>query len=559
MPGSVPSPSAVQATFAATLFDEWVRDGLRDVVVSPGSRSTPLVLAAAGREELTLHVRLDERSAGFFALGRSLATKRPVAVVVTSGTAAAELHASVAEADLASVPLVVVTADRPPELRGVGAPQTIDQRRLYGPMVRRFEDPGVARLDAASTWRPLAARLWRAATGEARTAPGPVHLNAAFVEPLLAEALTLPEGRLAGRPWRRTSAVEDREPSLEVAGRAVLCVVGAGVGADVIEECQALGWAVVGDATAPGTIAHADALLRSDELAERLRPDLVVRLGGLPASKALGERLRSWGAPVVAVTGAGVVADPDGLVAESLDGLPRRGASRLVGDVAYPERWRVASQAVARWVEDLESPEATLSEPLVARAVVRAANEADVALVVGSSMPVRDVEWWAPPRTERVYANRGVNGIDGVVSTALGVAAGARAIGLVGDLTMLHDVSGLVDGLGDAGGSCVLVVVENGGGGIFSFLDQATELDADRFERLFATPRLLDLEAVAAAFGHGSTAVVTLDALRAALDKGLATAGLSVIVAHVLSRAHNVELHARWNEEAAARALEALA
>lgn len=558
MPGSVPSPSELQATFAASLFDEWIRAGLRDVVISPGSRSTPLVLAAAPREELTLHVRLDERSAGFFALGRSLVTARPVVVVVTSGTAATELHACVAEADLAAVALIVVTADRPPELRGVGAPQTIDQRRLYGPMVRRFEDPGVARAEAAPSWRPLAARLWRAAAGEGAP-PGPVHLNAAFVEPLVATAGPLPEGRAGGRPWRRASSPVIETTSLDVARRAVLCVVGAGVGPDVVEECAALGWAVVGDATSRGTFAHADALLRSDGVAERLRPELIVRLGGLPASKVLGERLRSWGVPVVALSGAGFVADPDGLVGETLAGLPRRGVASLAGDVAYAERWSAASRAVEEWLATFETPDAALSEPLVARAVVHAANDAGVALVVGSSMPVRDVEWWAPTRTAPVFANRGVNGIDGVVSTALGVAAGERALALVGDLTMLHDVSALVEGLGVAGGSCVLVVADNRGGGIFSFLSQATAIDRDRFEQLFGTPRPHDLEVVAGAFGHASTTVATLDELRAAVDKGLATDGLSVVVARVPPRACNVEEHAALNDGARVRALEVLA
>ena len=162
MSRSVPTASEAQATFAATLFDEWAHLGLRDVVLSPGSRSTPLAVAASQRTELRVHVRLDERSAGFFAIGRALATSTPVAVVVTSGTAAAELHACVAEADLAFVPLIVVTADRPPELHGVGAPQVIDQHELYGGMVRSFEEPGVAQVEHAMTWRPLARRLWGA-------------------------------------------------------------------------------------------------------------------------------------------------------------------------------------------------------------------------------------------------------------------------------------------------------------------------------------------------------------------------------------------------------------
>ncbi len=195
MPQSVPSASEVQATYAATLFDEWIRLGLRDVVLCPGSRSTPLALACASRRELRVHVRIDERSAGFFALGRALATHEPVAIVVTSGTAAAELHACVAEASQAFVPLLVLTADRPPELHGVGAPQTIDQHRLFGDLVRLFEDPGTARPEDSDTWRVLARRLWSRATqrDEESPSPGPVHLNAAFIEPLVAEALALPD------------------------------------------------------------------------------------------------------------------------------------------------------------------------------------------------------------------------------------------------------------------------------------------------------------------------------------------------------------------------------
>jgi 2-succinyl-5-enolpyruvyl-6-hydroxy-3-cyclohexene-1-carboxylate synthase len=168
-------------------------------------------------------------------------------------------------------------------------------------------------------------------------------------------------------------------------------------------------------------------------------------------------------------------------------------------------------------------------------------------------MPVRDVEWWAPARASATFANRGVNGIDGVVSTILGVASGSKALGLVGDLTMLHDVSGLVDGLGAAGGTCVLVVADNCGGGIFSFLPQATRVEPSRFEQLFATPRNHDLEVVAHAFGYEAASVATLDELRRAIDKGLAGEGLSVVVAKVPSREDNVRLHDAWNDEVARR------
>jgi 2-succinyl-5-enolpyruvyl-6-hydroxy-3-cyclohexene-1-carboxylate synthase len=533
----------VQATFAATLFDEWCRRGLADVVISPGSRSTPLVLACAMRAELTLHVRIDERSAGFFALGRALATKLPVAIVVTSGTAAAELHAVVAEADLANVPLLVLTADRPPELHGVGAPQTIEQGHLYAAMVRRFEDPGVACVEDASTWRPLATRLWHDALG-ASGPRGPVHLNAAFAEPLVAEAFELPPRDDAGA---EAGPEELEVADLEVNAQRVLAVVGPGVDAETVAHCVALDWVVLGDATSQGTVPYFDPLLRDERFAASFAPELVVRIGGLAASKVLQEQLDRWNVRTVALRGAGFVADPARLVDETLEGLPRRDAAGLRGDAAYVAAWEDASRRVGEWLDSNETDGDDLDEPMLARAVVRASADHQVPLVIGSSMPFRDVEWWAPQRRSPTYSNRGANGIDGVVSTVFGVCAGARGLGLVGDLTMLHDVSGLVDGLGAAGGNCVLVVADNNGGGIFSFLPQAAALPAARFEQLFGTPRPQDLAALAAAFGHESVRVATNSQLRRAIDAGLAREGVTVVVAKVPSRDQNVALHESLN------------
>jgi 2-succinyl-5-enolpyruvyl-6-hydroxy-3-cyclohexene-1-carboxylate synthase len=262
--------------------------------------------------------------------------------------------------------------------------------------------------------------------------------------------------------------------------------------------------------------------------------------------RVLGEQLRIWGTRTVSFTGAGFVADPDRLVTETFEGLPAQGDDVLTGDERYAVTWRNASNEVGRWLLERDV-EDELSEPAVARVVVASSSESGAALVVGSSMPVRDVEWWSPARESATFANRGVNGIDGVVSTVLGVAAGSKAIGLVGDLTMLHDVSALVDGLGSAGGTCVLVVVDNRGGGIFSFLPQAGQVDPARFEQLFGTPRLHDLQVVAQAFGHDATTVGTQNELRAAIEKGLARDGLSVVVAKVPSREDNVRLHDAWN------------
>jgi 2-succinyl-5-enolpyruvyl-6-hydroxy-3-cyclohexene-1-carboxylate synthase len=540
---SVPSPNDVQATYAATLFDEWCRAGLTDVVICPGSRSTPLVLAGAARPELVVHVRLDERSAGFFALGRALASERPVAVVVTSGTAAAELHAVVAEADRAGVPLLILTADRPEELHGVGAPQTIEQGHLYGQMVRRFEDPGVARLDDASTWRDLARGLWLDAVG-ASGPVGPVHLNAAFREPLVGTPLALPPPRT---PPASVSSRVAEVPVLAVNGQRVLAVVGLGVDVATVEHCLALNWVVLGDATARSTLAYFDPLLRDENFVALAKPDLVVRLGGLPASKILQEQLKRWRVETVALADAGEVADPDRLVRVTMNGLPRGDVASLRGNFAYAAFWRDASRRVDEWFIANEHDGDALDEPGVARAMVIASGQFRVPLVIGSSMPVRDVEWFAPSRESLTYSNRGANGIDGVVSTVLGVAAGQKALGLVGDLTMLHDVSGLVDGLGEAGGSCVLVVANNRGGGIFSFLPQATTLPEYRFEQLFGTPRLHNLATIAEAFGYASVTVTTRAELQAVIATGLDRRGLTVVIAQVPSRKQNVDRHQALN------------
>jgi 2-succinyl-5-enolpyruvyl-6-hydroxy-3-cyclohexene-1-carboxylate synthase len=539
---SVPTTSVAQATFVATLVDEWVRLGLTDVVLCPGSRSTPLALAFAEHDALSLHVRIDERSAGFFAIGRALVTRRPVAVLVTSGTAAAELHAAVAEADLAHVPLLILTADRPPELHGVGAPQTIDQQHLYGSKVRLYEEPGVARASAAFSWRPLAQRLWCAARGDGAVA-GPVHLNVAFVEPLMAPPETLPVVRGDALDARYGVAVT--ASALDVGGRRVMAVVGAGVSAEVIASALKANWVVVGDATAQGSLAYADPLVRHDEIWSQLAPDVVVRMGGIPASKFLSQRLVSSGVRVVALEGAGPVADPDGVVAQRFAGLVDPSLRAHVGDPVFAELWHDASATLDKHLGDLWGEE--LDEILVARLTVQTANARSVPLVIGSSMPVRDVEWWTPSRDVATYANRGANGIDGVVSTFLGVAQGSTALGLVGDVTMLHDVSALVERPSDLT-TAVLVVNDNGGGGIFNFLDQARQVPSERFEEVFATARHHDLAAIARAFGHHGDVVNTASQLRAALDLGLDRSGLSVIVAKLPSRVANVARHEELNQ-----------
>lgn len=523
----------MQATFAATLFDEWCRWGLTDVVVCPGSRSTPLAIAAHADPRLTVHVRIDERSAAFFALGRALATATPVAVVVTSGTAAAELHACVAEADLARVPLLLITADRPPELQGVGAPQTINQRHLFGTMVRDFIDAGVPEWESKGQWRGHAQRLWQ------RAATGPVHLNTPFREPLIGQCQELPE---TIDPLRVEPEFE--HPPLNVSGQRVLCVVGAGVSSSVVEICMSRHWVVAGGATAQGSIAHIDPLVRSDHFATIMKPDVVIRIGGIPASKVLAARLVEWKVRTIGLEFNGSVADPDRIITETYAGLPDD-ALNEVGDRDYFNAWIEASAAVEAKLHEREA----WDEISLARTLVTCANEFHASLVVGSSMPVRDVEWWASTRRIPTFSNRGANGIDGVTSTVLGVASQSRAIGYVGDVTFLHDVSGLVDGLGAAGGSCVLVVADNRGGGIFSFLPQAEALNTASFEELFGTPRNLDLVKVAESFGHSAQVVTSSEELKREIAAGLARPGLSVLVVPMPDRTENVSAHAELNNQ----------
>ncbi len=546
---SVSSTSDVQATFVATLVDEWIAAGVTDAVVCPGSRSTPLSLALAARAEIRTHVRIDERSAAFFALGRALRSRRPVIIVVTSGTAAMELHAAVAEADLAGVPLIVVTADRPPELHGIGAPQTVRQRELYATLVRRYEEPGVARLEAQASWRPLARRLVESATS---AHAGPVHLNAAFVEPLVGQPGPLPPARDGG--WRTSSTV-DAPFDFDADGRRVLVVLGPGSPEGLGDLAHRRGWVVLTDATGRGGIAHFDALLRHDHVAATLRPDVVIRGGGLPASKVLGQRLREWACPTVAVSTGAPVADPDATVTAVVHASSVDGDASTPGDRDYVDAWTRYEAVAQSVVSDKESAH-DLDEPSLARTLVSYGAAHDVPLVVGSSMPIREVEWWSDTARGPVYANRGANGIDGVTSTVLGVAAGERAIGFVGDVTFLHDVSALTDGLGSAGGSAAIVVADNGGGGIFAFLPQASVVDETTFSQVFLTPRHHDLAAIARGFGHRATVVSSRDDLVRALDNTWRADGVHVIVAKVPDVHSNVTRHEELNS-AIARALDA--
>jgi 2-succinyl-5-enolpyruvyl-6-hydroxy-3-cyclohexene-1-carboxylate synthase len=571
-----PSTGDLNATYCATLVDEWVRAGVAHAVVAPGSRSTPMALALADRSEIALHVHHDERAAAFMALGIGLATGAPALVLTTSGTAAVELHPAVVEAHQAAVPLMVLTADRPPELHHVGAPQSVDQQQLYGSAVRWFVDPGAPAHEASGSWRSLAARVVAEASGNGAAPPGPVHLNLPFREPLLGAPGVLPPAREGGGPWHRPTrslpAVDDEvlRPFVTGAPRVVV-VVGAGCGSPgaILDAAERAGWPVVADARSGCRLADgavvttADTWLRHDELAASLRPDLVVRLGEPPASKVLAGWLARSGAPQLAVHRHGAWFDPDRQAAAVLHADPAWVLDRLAAladgpaDAGWRRSWAdlevAACDVLDRELEVAGSRE--LTEPGVARTVVaRLRSRADAALVVASSMPVRDVEWYGGTTgTTRVLANRGANGIDGVVSTALGVAlarrgSGAPTVALVGDVAFLHDANALV-GIADRDVDLTVVVVDNDGGGIFSFLPQASVVDPERFERLFGTPHGVDLVTLATAHGLPAEAVDGeaeggIARFGAALDRAIDGGGVRMVVART-DRHANVAVHER--------------
>jgi 2-succinyl-5-enolpyruvyl-6-hydroxy-3-cyclohexene-1-carboxylate synthase len=554
----------VAATFCATLVDEWVRAGLTDAVVSPGSRSTPMALALAAEPRIRLHVWLDERAAAFFALGVGLRTSEPALVLTTSGTAAVELHPAVVEAHHAGVPLLVLTADRPPEAHGVGAPQTIEQADLYGRAVRWRADPGVPDPATAHSWRSMASR----AVAEARGAggrPGPVHLNLAFREPLVAGPGPLPPGRAGGRPWHQHLPAPGTPPpgmdelARRLSGRTGVIVSGTGTGhpAAVHRLAELLGWPVLADACsparlpAPATVAAFDALLRHPPFADAVRPEVVVRLGAAPASRVLAAWLASSDVQeVVAVPSHGRWLDPDLSATTVVAAEPADVCAALAdcqprpAPAGWADLWATAERAAQAAIGEVLAGHREPTEPGVARALVSALRPG-TGLVVASSMPIREVEWFAQPRADiRVMANRGANGIDGTLSTVLGTAAGASGlptVGLLGDLAFLHDAGALLGAAG-RGLDAVIVVVDNVGGGIFSFLPQAGELPAALFERLFATPHDVDLAALARVYGLSALEVGEAAHLAPGVVSALDAGGITVVLVRT-DRTANVAVH----------------
>jgi 2-succinyl-5-enolpyruvyl-6-hydroxy-3-cyclohexene-1-carboxylate synthase len=527
------------------IVDELARCGMRHAVTSPGSRNAPISLALAGDPRIEAVSVIDERAAGFAALGMAKATGLPVAVTCTSGSAAANLMPAVVEAHEARVPLIVLTADRPPELRDTGAGQAIDQLKIYGSFAKWFVEVGnhEPSRDTAVHMRALACRAFHTAVGGR---PGVVHLNLPLREPLapIPEDDFAPgiwEGRPDGGPWVQvyeaaaeaaTSLADGMAARIPHGARGAI-VVGSGGGElaePVARLAMACGWPVLADATSglrfgphdrSHVIAHYDVLLRSEEWAAAHRPGLVMRIGDTPTSKPL----RAWlaEAPQLVVDPYAVWHEPtrtaETIVQAAPGPLCSALAARLESAGVQPVQdwlagWREADDLVPPALAATPDP----FEPKALAAAVDAAPDGST-VWVASSMPIRDAETFLP-RSEkrlRVLANRGANGIDGTVASPAGAAVALRepVMLLTGEIALLHDIGGLLAAK-RMGAELTIVCINNGGGGIFDFLPVAGAAHPALYEEHIVTPAGVELERVAALVGLRHTVAATADEVREA-------------------------------------------
>jgi 2-succinyl-5-enolpyruvyl-6-hydroxy-3-cyclohexene-1-carboxylate synthase len=575
---------APSAALAATLADELIRCGLRDVVLAPGSRSAPLAIEFHRRAEagdVRLSVRIDERSAAFCALGLAKTSRRPAVVISTSGTAAAHFHAAVIEADESAVPLLVLTADRPPELRGTGANQTIDQLRLYGPAVRWFCEMGVAedRGGQAGYWRSSACRAWGLASGSAGGLPGPVHLNLAFRDPLVplaeqdAVVTAVREAGVAGRPgnhsgragaapWTRFSGTLD----LPWAERGVVvCGDGDYDAEPLLNLAAQAGWPVLAEPSSnarhgPSALGSYQYLISDAAFMASRQPEVIVAAGRPGLSRSQFGLLKSAAVArhVVIAQGPGRWADP----ARSATDVAAE--VRLAGDAAagqvggWMRGWAAADRAAGLAVDAILDSAEELSEPRLARDVAAGLPNNGL-LWAASSQPIRDLDQHMRPRSgPRILASRGASGIDGLVSSAIGAAlahqatGGGPAVALLGDLALLHDAPGLLFGASEPRPDLCVIVANNDGGGIFSMLEQAAL--PGPFERVFGTPHGASLDRLAAAAGLPYQQVTRADELAGVLAAAtLSGAGITLVEVRT-DRADQAALRHRLTD-AATRAL----
>ena len=518
--------------WGSVLVETLFRLGVRQAVISPGSRSTPLTMAFARHPGIESLAVLDERSAGFFALGLAKPRRRPVVLLCTSGTAGANYFPAVIEAQESGVPLLVLTADRPPEMRECHSGQTIDQQKLFGGHVNFYHECAVP-IASLPLLRYLRQTVAQAVARTTAPGYGPVHLNCPFRDPLHPVREILPaeitpaafrdffaglkaggqEGaRLAIPPDRPFWSKLSREPRGVIVVGPVDASAGPAFCRKVGRLSRALGWPVLADVLNPvrmhasvsgHLVVHYDMILRSERCATELRPEKVICLGGWPTSKVLRAWLQQGDPATVIVTESSANLDALHLRSRLVRCDPAAWAHGFSGHrrlTAYTRNWLKAEGAVraffARRLSAATDPLEPRCVPLLARRL-----PALTPIVVANSMPVRDAEyfWPAGDRGRRMYFNRGANGIDGTLSTALGIAHGRPStVLLTGDLALLHDTNGFLLGR-KLKGSLTIVLINNQGGGIFEHLPVAQF--EPPFEEFFATPQQVDFKKLCASHG----------------------------------------------------------
>ena len=507
-------------SLARVVVRQIIEAGITDVVISPGSRNAPLSLAffEASQEGLIkIHVRIDERTAAFFALGIIKSTGRPVAVVCTSGTAVANYHPAVLEASHTNAPLMVLTADRPAMLRKTGANQTTEQARIFGKAVRYFADidgpvyPMELPLDSLRT--------------------GPIHLNLQFDEPLLSDDSSdwLSQINVAPQEF----VPRTKPGTLRLVGARGVVVIGHDRGGLTVDEItqftKVLGWPVIAEdpLSFPDAIAHASIFLTSPEIRSTLIPQSVLVIGRTTLSRSINAFIKS--SPITYVVDQRLATvDSDRQADRKFTELPD--LQGVIQSDEWLAKWNKVSERAQKLIGSLDG----WSEAVIARTIA-ATIPNDTALFVSSSRPIRDLEGFAHPRGGiHTYANRGLAGIDGNISTALGVAYGHKAtIALLGDLSFLHDLTGLVN---KEAINCRFIVINNDGGGIFSTLPQR---GVDGFETVFGTPHGLNPAAIAQAMGVDAKQITTLKELEAEIKAPIS--GVSVVVCDVPDRESNAD------------------
>lgn len=559
-------------SYVAHFVAELAKSGLKHVVISPGSRSTPLAMVLAQHPDLNVHVHVDERAAAFFALGIAKAQKDPVAILCTSGTAAANYYPAIVEAYYARVPLVVLTADRPHELRDVGAPQAIDQVKMYGSLVKWFVE--MAPPENTATMLRYVRTVAQRAVATAKAAPaGPVHLNFPFREPLVPD---IHRRDLFAVSERRDAYVNVRARTFDLADEAYreiaktlqsckrgLIVCGPVEDDDFKEPllCLAthLRFPILADPLSrlragshdkTMVVSTYDTILRNEEAKQALKPDVILRFGGTPVSKPLAFFLNDCHDVMqLVIDGGGGWRDPGFHGTEMIHCDEATFCKRLIpyldpkGEAPYAETWRRFDEAVKASLRRIQEEEA-LSEGKLFSLLQDVLPE-QATLFVGNSMPIRDADafFHTTDREITIFGNRGVNGIDGTISTALGVGAVRSPLYVVvGDLTFFHDLNGLIAAkMYDI--DVTVIIINNNGGGIFSFLPQAN--DKTHFETLFGTPLDLRFRAVADMFDGTYTLVSTWDDFYRALEESKSSKGLHVIEIPT-DRDKNAEQHRMW-------------